>query len=879
MQTAATRNRSLVFAVLATVQGAACTCGTFDPAKTRFACTTDADCAAGFSCGPVADGRECVKGGVANPAANGASCMGAAECSSGFCVGGLCCSAACSGECESCAVVGSKGRCVALAQGTTCRTNYSCDGATGVCPSTCGDVAQCAAARDCVGGACVDLDECQSPGLCGVNTVCTNTPGSWECSCKAGFSGVTVTGGAASCVDVDECLAGPDCGPLAVCANTPGSYECRCPSGTFGATITGAPTSCSNVDHCVGVVTCGANARCSSTSSSYTCNCQSGYAGPTTTGGPATCSDVNECTTVGTCGPNADCTNTIGSYQCACRSGFTGSATMGTAATCVDVNECGFSTTSCGSNAHCTNTPGSWQCSCDVGFSGAPVTGGPASCTGINRCLGVSCGANAACTNTATSYTCACNSGYQGAQITGGPASCADIDECAAANACGANAICVNSPGSYGCTCASGFSGPATMGMPTTCVAGLPVLGAQQGNAPLVIPLTQTVPIGTKVAVAYVAAQVGVAISDSRANTWTRVVSDSNCGACGSAGLFTSTLANGWGPGDTVTVTGFGSVGAWVTSLGSYVFLDAVGTVSTSVNTTTPSASTPTAVFDPNELLIGAFSARIPTTLVADGGYTTELVADAGVWGIIASNVASGLSGVQTFSVSANPPQRFSGFLATFYGGAQAAPTGLSLVHTANNRSFTVGWTGGRGNGGAAGCAVQFLSSLAVWTTMSLVNCDATTSARIVNLPGTVNWYGSAWSMVPVRLLRVSDSMVVGTFPTSLTCLGRPASTTPTPTIDENCDSTWDDHTCASFGWVQGMVYAATFTACTNSGDVTASKGCAALNEAESRYTDGMSTLLSPAGAWSSISVGTACTGSFTGAVSWTCTGSSCSYR
>ena len=75
-----------------------------------------------------------------------------------------------------------------------------------------------------------------------------------------------------------------------------------------------------------------------------------------------------------------------------------------------------------------------------------------------------------------------------------------------------------------------------------------------------------------------------------------------------------------------------------------------------------------------------------------------------------------------------------------------------------------------------------------------------------------------------------------------------------------------------------GTVYPATFTACTNSGDVTATKTCAVSNETESRYTDGMGTQ-SPAVAWSSISFGSACTGSFTGATTWTCTGSLCNYR
>jgi hypothetical protein len=42
---------------------AGCTCGAFDPATTRFACTTDDDCGAGFHCAAVSGAQECVRDG------------------------------------------------------------------------------------------------------------------------------------------------------------------------------------------------------------------------------------------------------------------------------------------------------------------------------------------------------------------------------------------------------------------------------------------------------------------------------------------------------------------------------------------------------------------------------------------------------------------------------------------------------------------------------------------------------------------------------------------------------------------------------------------------------------------------------------------------
>lgn len=874
---------ALLGAMLLVGLGAGCTCGIFDPSTTRFLCSTDADCAEGFTCRPAGNAKECVAG--SSGGTNGASCSGSGDCESGFCVAGVCCESGCSGACESCALSTSRGRCVAKPGGTTCNTDYVCDGTARTCPSSCAGIAQCASARDCVGNACVDLDECGSSGICGANATCTNTPGSWECSCASGFVGATTTGGPASCTDVNECSSNPDCGPLAVCSNVPGSWECSCPSGTFGATVTGGPTSCSTVDRCTTPGMCGANATCASTATSYSCTCSPGYSGTTTMGGPATCADLDECTSpTSACGANATCTNTTGSYQCACASGFSGSATTGMPATCVDVDECPAA--SCGANASCTNSPGSYVCSCDADFMGTPVTGGPAVCTAIDRCTAVSCGANATCASVPGNYTCTCNMGFQGATVTGGPASCMDLDECAiVGGGCGANAICTNTPGSYSCACAPGFTGPMTTGMPTTCVSGPTRLGTVQGLTPQVIPVSQVVAAGTGVAVAvFGPALLITTVSDSRGNTWTRIVTDNSCGACGAVGLYTTTLTNPLGPGDTINVGGNTGVlvGAWATTLTGYSFFDLSGTYNMNGSSLTPTVATTAPVLEPDEFLIAAFSTRTNNTLTCqpDGGFTTELaLTDPQLSGIIASKVGAGISGVQSYTANAVPAERFSGFIATFYGGAQAPPTGLSLAHTPNNRGFTVSWTAGRGNGGtSAGCAVQYRNATGVWNTLLTTSCDADQNMRAVNLPAGTNWNGGAWSSLQVRLLRNSDQVVMGTFPTNLTCTVRVPATSPTPTVDENCDATWDDYTCSSFSWVRGAVYSSTFTACTNSGDTTSTKPCNSTNDTETRYTEGQGTL-SPAVSFSSSSYGSGCVGPYTGATTWTCTGSGCSYR
>lgn len=85
-------------------------------------------------------------------------------------------------------------------------------------------------------GACTDIDECAHPGggPCGTAAkTCTNTLGSYSCSCVSGFE-ADPTGGA--CHDIDECTTTDDnCDhePTA-CVNNEGAFACTCPSGFIG---------------------------------------------------------------------------------------------------------------------------------------------------------------------------------------------------------------------------------------------------------------------------------------------------------------------------------------------------------------------------------------------------------------------------------------------------------------------------------------------------------------------------------------------------------------------------------------------------------------------------------------------------------------------
>ncbi|XP_066025909.1 cubilin-like [Pocillopora verrucosa] len=76
-----------------------------------------------------------------------------------------------------------------------------------------------------------DIDECAlGTQGCSENALCNNNKGSYNCSCKPGYSGDGQT-----CEDIDECATGKtNCSADAVCNNTKGSYNCTCKKGYYG---------------------------------------------------------------------------------------------------------------------------------------------------------------------------------------------------------------------------------------------------------------------------------------------------------------------------------------------------------------------------------------------------------------------------------------------------------------------------------------------------------------------------------------------------------------------------------------------------------------------------------------------------------------------
>uniref|UniRef100_A0A0G4HQL1 EGF-like domain-containing protein n=1 Tax=Chromera velia CCMP2878 TaxID=1169474 RepID=A0A0G4HQL1_9ALVE len=223
----------------------------------------------------------------------------------------------------------------------------------------CGDLALLYAAS------WTEVDECaEGTHSCHSEANCTNTNGSFVCSCFLGLEG-----NGTFCADADECtLATDDCSSVASCLNTYGSFQCSCPQGYNGTGVV-----CTEIDECEDSThDCHLGAFCANTNGSFECHCNTGFNDTGVGVGlpqGTECTNVDECQIASDdCASSASCNDTFGSFTCTCGNGLFGPGTF-----CADVDECSSNTHNCDIQAACTNTAGSFFCSCQTGFGGNGV--------------------------------------------------------------------------------------------------------------------------------------------------------------------------------------------------------------------------------------------------------------------------------------------------------------------------------------------------------------------------------------------------------------------------------------------------------------------------------------------------------------------------
>ena len=103
-------------------------------------------------------------------------------------------------------------------------------------------------------------------------------------------------------------IGGNPCQGIAKCINTPGSFECTCPAG-YKLDRTGR--KCNDINECQELISACQHGTCVNMEGSFQCTCNEGFS---LTDSRETCVDTNECLSPGICG-NGTCINTFGSFR------------------------------------------------------------------------------------------------------------------------------------------------------------------------------------------------------------------------------------------------------------------------------------------------------------------------------------------------------------------------------------------------------------------------------------------------------------------------------------------------------------------------------------------------------------------------------------
>ncbi|CAC5419922.1 Fibrillin-1 [Mytilus coruscus] len=260
-----------------------------------------------------------------------------------------------------------------------------CYGSTS-CPNggTCSLPNTCVCAPGFGGPQCADVNECQL-GTHNCQQLCTNTFGSFTCSCRTGY---TLNSDLITCTDIDECVDSNG-GCSEYCRNEDGSYECYCKTGLH---VASDGKTCIDIDECSSN-NGGCEQVCKNDHAVFRCECYSGFSIHTD---GQSCQDVDECLGSNKC--TQSCNNTIGSYTCSCNQDYQ-LETMVLHAL-VDINDCVG--VRCLNDGSCLDFPGLYTCKCKQGFEGKHCE------TDIDECLYLNGGCEDQCEHINGSFHCEC---------------------------------------------------------------------------------------------------------------------------------------------------------------------------------------------------------------------------------------------------------------------------------------------------------------------------------------------------------------------------------------------------------------------------------------------------------------------------------------
>ncbi|XP_029404115.1 matrilin-2 isoform X4 [Mus pahari] len=262
---------------------------------------------------------------------------------------------------------------------------------------------------------------------------CLNTPGSYICKCKQGY---TLDTDQKTCRTVDYC-ASENHGCEHECVNAESSYMCRCHKGFA---LNRDKKTCSRIDYCASS-NHGCQHECVNAQTSALCRCLKGFM---LNPDRKTCRRINYCA-LNKPGCEHECVNTEEGHYCRCRQGYNLDPN---GKTCSRVDHCAQQDHGC--EQLCLNTEESFVCQCSEGFL---INDDLKTCSRADYCLLSNHGCEYSCVNTDKSFACQCPEGHV---LRSDGKTCAKLDPCALGDH-GCEHSCVSSEDSFLCQCFEGY--------------------------------------------------------------------------------------------------------------------------------------------------------------------------------------------------------------------------------------------------------------------------------------------------------------------------------------------------------------------------------------------------------------------------------------